>query len=482
MDERPLTREERRRALEFIAKRQKFFRWAYFVPYPKQREFLDAGAVRSERLFMAGNRLGKTECGAFEAACHLTGRYPPWWRGRVFEHPTVGWVCGETSLAVRDVVQTKLCGPFGVEAMWGTGMVPKESLLDKSLARGITDAIDTIQVRHASGGVSVASFKSYEQGREKFQGAGLDWIWFDEEPDAKIYSEGLTRIGERQGIAFMTFTPLKGVSEVVLRFTDEPSSDRAVINMTIDDVPDGGHISAEAKAQMIARYPAHEREARLKGIPMLGSGRIFTATEESIGEPAIEHVPSYWGKLWGIDPGISHPFAAVLMLWDRDNDVLHVHHAYRVTDALPISHAYAMKKVGAGVPVAYPKDAADRDMGSGIPLAAQYKQHGLLMLGKHATWPDGGMSTEAGILEMQERMATGRFKVAMHLSEWWEEFRLYHRKDGQIVKLKDDLLSATRICVMMKREAKNVGLGAVAGRPVNEKKVADGIDFDLFAV
>jgi hypothetical protein len=269
---------------------------------------------------------------------------------------------------------------------------------------------------------------------------------------------------------------------VVLRFTDEVSADRVVVNMTIDDVPATGHITPAAKAAMIARYPAHELEARSKGIPMLGSGRIFTATEESIAEPPIEHIPAYWFKLWGIDPGIGHPFGAVLMLWDKDNDVIHVHHAIRMSDATPIHHAAAMRPVGAGVPVAWPKDAADRDMGSGKPLSVQYKAHGLNMLPRFASWPDGSLSTEAGILEMQERMATGRFKVARQLSDWWEEYRLYHRRDGVIVKMRDDLLSATRVAVMAKREARQVALGAVAGKVFGEKKIADGVDFDLFAI
>ena len=216
-----------------------------------------------------------------------------------------------------------------------------------------------------------AQFKSYEQGRQKFQGEGLDWIWFDEEPPLPIYSEGLTRIGERDGIAWLTFTPLEGRSDVVIRYLDEPDKDRIVTTITIDEAT---HISAETKARMISGYLAHEREARARGVPMLGSGRIFMAPEESIIEAPIEHIPSYWVKLWGIDFGIGHPFGAVLILWDRDNDVIHIHHTYRVVDALPIQHAAAMKLIGAAVPVAWPKDGGDREKGSGEPLGDLYKK------------------------------------------------------------------------------------------------------------
>ena len=490
-------------AIEVIEYSETYERFKQFRPWPKQRDHLSLGRTKRERLLMANNRGGKTETGAFEATCHMTGEYPnageyfypdtpemraaglagkdafpKGWQGRRFDQPTMGWISGETSLLVRDVQQKKLCGPPGVESLFGTGMIPKDAFTDKpSLARGVTDAYDTIQVRHKSGGISIGKFKSYEQGRQKFQGEGLDWIWFDEEPPIDVYAEGIARIGERDGISWLTFTPLKGRSDVVIRFTDEDSDDRGITLMTLDDAH---HIPAAVRKKMEAGYLAHERDARARGIPMLGSGRIFMMPEGLITEPPLEYIPEHWTKLWGIDFGIGHPFAAVLTLWDRDNDVIHVHHAYRIADALPIQHAHAIKQIGAGVPIAWPKDGADREKSSGEPLAASYRKHELRMLADHATWADGGVSTEAGILEMDERMKSGRFKVAAHLSEWFEEYRFYHRKDGQIVKLKDDLLSATRIAVMAKRFGRTVQLGS-RGMPKDQTTIAHGTDFDVFS-
>ena len=96
-----------------------------------------------------------------------------------------------------------------------------------------------------------------------------------------------------------TFTPLLGMSDVVLLFLNEPSSpseveaarNRSVVTMTIDDAK---HIPVEERAKIIASYLPYEREARTKGVPMLGSGRIFTYTEESITEPTLEYVPPHW--------------------------------------------------------------------------------------------------------------------------------------------------------------------------------------------
>jgi phage terminase large subunit-like protein len=408
----------------------------------------------------------------------LTGLYPDGWAGRRWDRPTKGWIAGETSLVVRDVQQKKLCGEPGVDDLFGTGMIPKDLFTDKpSLARGVTDAYDTIQVRHKSGGISVARFKSYEQGRTKFQGESIDWGWADEEPPEDVYSEFLTRTVATGGMCFMTFTPLKGRSSVVLRFLDEPSPDRSVTTMTIDDAL---HIPPEERARIIAAYLPHEREARARGVPMMGSGRIFMAPEESVIEAPIEYVPEYWAKIWGIDFGIGHPFAAVLILWDKDNDVIHVHHTYRVADALPIQHEAAMKPIGAGVTVAWPRDGTNRTA-DGKPLADHYKRNGLKMMDGHATWPDGSVSTEAGILEMDEREKSGRLKYAAHLSDLLEERRFYHRKDGQIVKMKDDIMSALRTAIMAKRFARQVPLGPNGGRGhASAGTTAAGTDFDVF--
>jgi hypothetical protein len=134
------------------------------------------------------------------------------------------------------------------------------------------------------------------------------------------------------------------------------------------------------------------------------------------------------------------------------------------------------------VPIAWPHDGNIRgDRNTGTTMAQLYKKQGLNMLPVHATWPDGGFSTEAGILEMSERMGVGKFKVADHLSEFFDEFRMYHRKDGQIVKERDDILSAVRIAVMMKRYAKAVPLGYAETRRTGEVQIAADMDLDIFA-
>lgn len=223
---------------------------------------------------------------------------------------------------------------------------------------------------------------------------------------------------------------------------------RHVTRMTIDDAM---HISVEKRAEIIASYPPHEREARIKGIPAMGSGRVYPVTEESIVKEAFTP-PMHWPQIGGLDFGWDHPTAAVKLAWDRDADVIYVTHAYRRKEATPLEHAAVLKPWGEQ-PWAWPHDGYQRDKRSGGTLREDYARYGLSMAAKHATFPDGGNGVEAGIMDILQRMQSGRFKVFSHLEEWWSEFRMYHRKDGLIVKERDDLMDATRYAVMMLRIA-----------------------------
>ncbi len=447
--------------LEAAYEHKRSHKMEFYEPYPKQAEFFEAGIWATERLLIAGNQLGKTEAGAFEMACHLTGIYPDWWLGRRFERPVKAWAASISGVKTREGCQLKLCGEPGVKDAFGTGYIPKRCFVEyPSLSRGVANLFDTVQVKHITGGISTLTFLSYEQGWEKFSSATLDCFWCDEEPEnLKIYTECVARITATKGMGFMTFTPLYGWTDLVNRFLKDDSKDRFYVTMTANDV---SHLTAEEVKKMEERYPRNERDARLRGVPMMGSGRIFTIDPDNIIEPMIpfDYIPHHWRKLWGIDFGILHPFAAVLIAHDRDNDVIHILHTIRIKDQLPLNHAAAMKPIGAAVPVAWPQDGTARERGSGEPLAALYKAQGLRMLGNHSTFEDGSISTEAGVNEMTERMVTGRLKVAAHLTDWLEEYAAYHRDEkGMIVKIKDDLLSATRVALMAKRFAQTVPLG-----------------------
>lgn len=468
--------------MELAANRLTENKLAYYEPYPKQLEFHANGLTYKHRLLMAGNQTGKTWCGGAEYAMHLTGRYPNWWPGFRFKHPVRGWAAGVTSESTRDIVQRVLIGTKADG--WGTGMIPKECLRkeDMTLARGVSDLYDTILVKHISGGKSEVKLKSYERGQEKWQGETLDLLWFDEEPPEDVYTEGYTRTVVKNGLVMITFTPLQGMSKVVSKYLTKPTETMKVTMMGIEDA---AHIPPERRASIIAGYPEHEKEARAKGIPVLGSGAVFAVAESAITCDAFV-IPEHWSLLWGMDFGVDHPFAAVLIAWNRDTDTMYVIHTIRLKGATPLQHAHAMKQAfggrGGDIPVAWPHDVHQRKEFEGDlePLYKIYKKHGLNMHSTHAQFVDGSNSTEIGIITMKDRMETGRFKVFRHCAEWFEEYRIYHRKEGIIVKENDDLMSASRMAVMMQRIAKPVRF-KVPGATGQEGAVAKGVDIDPWA-
>jgi phage terminase large subunit-like protein len=193
--------------------------------YSKQLEHFAAGKEHRERAFLAGNRCGKSEAGAYETTLHLTGEYPDWWPGRRFDCPADAWACGTTNAKTAEIVQAKLMGviapdpakprqPIGI----GTGMIPADRIVHYQGREGLKNVIRIVWVKHKSGGNSVLEFKSYEMGRRAFEGTAQRVIWFDEEVPIDIYTEGLTRTMTTDGLVILTFTPLQGLSQTVLQF------------------------------------------------------------------------------------------------------------------------------------------------------------------------------------------------------------------------------------------------------------------------
>ena len=460
---------ERLKALQDLQLTIKSRKLETYRPYSKQREFHKAGATYREILLRAGNQVGKTLAGAAEMAIQATGLYPEWYEGKKLNRSISAWCGGVTGEVVRDTIQRLLIGGVGEP---GTGFIPQSHIVDVVPSRGVANLADTIIVKNEFGGNSRIRLKYYEQGREKWQGDTIDLCWFDEEPPIGIYLEGLTRTNATGGRVWVTFTPLLGMSETVRRFLVEKSPDRIDINMTIMDAE---HIPETERQKIIDSYPAHERSARLNGTPMLGSGRIFPISDEEIScEPFdVTKVPFFWQEIGGLDFGWDHPTAACKLLYNPQDDVVYVTNTYKRKEATPTIHAAALRSWGKNLPFAWPHDGLQHDKGSGVQLRELYKKEGLNMLPERATFEDGSSGVEAGIAEMLMRMETGRFKVFSHLTEFFEEFRLYHRKEGKIVKEYDDIICSVRYSLSMLRFAARVRrvLGPMDGWAAEEQEM-----------
>lgn len=428
-------------------------------PYTWQVKWHNSGATSSERALLAANRVGKTRTGGAEVAIHVTGQYPEWWKGKRFDHPINCIVAGPTNELTRDTTQCELFGMMeeGEKKPTGMGWVPADCIGTYKFRQcGIANVLDYVRVRHVTGEWSTISFRSYEQGPVKFQGTKQHLIWLDEEPeDFLIYTECLTRTVDAGGILIFTRTPLFGMSEVVTHFIEGALIEGSGISYMTATWADAPHLSPEVCERILLSFPEHERATRTEGSPMMGSGGVFNFPDELIMCDPFE-VPQYWRKINGIDFGMNHYFAAAQIAYDADRDTVYITDTYRIRNEVPLTHAAKIKSWGEEVPTAWPHDGHKRDFGSGVQLKDQYVSEGLYMLEESARYKDevgGGQPAEPWVLDVIQRARTGRFKVFRHLSEWFAEKRMYYRKDGTIIRQKDDLLSASKYGMMSLRFA-----------------------------
>jgi phage terminase large subunit-like protein len=427
-------RKSQRRILSFYPEEGKLSRHNY----PKHMAFFAAGARYRERAFMAANRVGKTEgSGGYELACHLTGIYPLWWTGRRFDHSVKAWAAGDTNLTVRDILQAKMLGPINEI---GTGLLPGEKIVDtKRKAGSIPDAIETVIVNHVSGGKSILNFKSYEAGRQTFQGTEQDVILLDEEPPEDIYTECLTRTMTTNGLIMLTFTPLLGVSKVVLMFLPggkeghNEDTGRFCVSATWDDAP---HLDETAKEELRKSYPPHQRDARTKGIPMLGSGAIYPISEDDLVINDFD-IPGHWPRVFAMDFGWNCT-AALWRARDPETEIRYYYAEYKAGHKEPAVHAFAVKQQGAWIRGVCDPAGDQANQKDGEKLLQLYQGMGLDI-------HKADNSVEAGIYDVWLLMTSGKFKVFKSCQKWLEEFRIYRRDEkGHVVKENDHLMDCSR--------------------------------------
>ncbi len=403
--------------------------------YPKHLEFFRLGKTKRERLFMAANRVGKTwGAGGYELVCHLTGNYPAWWEGRRINRPNYWWVAGDTRETTRNILQLALLGKHGDI---GTGLIPRE-LITRTSPGFIPDSLSAVWVKHVSGGVSVVQFKSYDQGREAFQGTEQDGIWLDEEPPMDVYTECLLRTMTNDGCIMVTFTPLRGLSTVVQSFApggvvpEKQDGPKVVVTATWDDVP---HLSALQKEEILAGIPPFLRDARSKGIPQLGAGLVYPMPESAFVVEPFE-IPKFWRRSYGLDVGWNRT-AAIWGADDPETDTEYWYSEHYMAEAEPAVHVSAIQARGHMTGAIDPASRG-RSQADGKQLIQIYLGLGLDLV-------PAVNAVEAGIFQLWERLSTGRLKVFSNLHNTRTEFRLYRRDErGKVVKEQDHAMDAGR--------------------------------------
>lgn len=440
--------------LKELQERQKFWKIKQYKPYGWQEQFINASSNAAQLLAMTGNRCGKTYTGAFIMACHLTGLYPAWWMGRKYDRPIEAWAAGISTDTTRDILQSELLGKWSDPSRYGTGAIPKELIQDTVRREGKPGCVQTVLVKHVSGGTSILTFKSYEMSQDKFMGTAIDVIWLDEECPKDIYTQCVTRTATTGGIVYLTFTPEHGATELVKEFMQDLKPGQFMIGATWDDAP---HLSDEVKEQLLSVYSPAERAMRASGKPMLGSGVVFVVPEDKIVVQPIP-IPEHWPRILGIDLGFDHPNAIACVAFDPEAGCYYLYDERSERGETLSMFAQAIRaKGGDRIPVVVPHDAFKHDGATSGRrfvdlLRDDHKLNIIYQPFSNPPGPDGkpgGNSVEFGVNWMHTHMDNGKFKVFSTCTKFLQEMKLYHRKDGKIIDRSDDMISATRYASLM---------------------------------
>ena len=256
------------------------------------------------------------------------------------------------------------------------------------------------------------------------------------------------------------------MTETVASFMNRLQKGQSLTNATWDDASEDiislrgnkGHLNEAVMTQILSAYAPHEREMRRYGRPTIGSGLIFPINEEELMIDPI-HIEDHWPRIAAIDFGWDHPTAVVWAAIDTEEDTFYIYDCYRASKASPAVHAEVIRQRPHFIPIVYPHDGNRRDSMGNPGLADQYRNLGCNFTLDHFTNPPGlgqnkgSNSVEEGLMAMLQAMENGKFKVFNTLPQWFEEFRMYHRKNNKVVAIRDDLMSATRYAFQSQRHA-----------------------------
>ena len=274
-----------------------------------QKQMAFHKCLKKNRWVCGGNRSGKTECGAVETVWLARGIHP-FKKNKKIDC----WVVSLSKQVQRDVAQAKIL--HYLKSNWIEKIVMTKGRQD-SAESGV---IDFILVRNVFGSLSKIGFRSCDQGREKFQGTSLDFVWFDEEPPFDIYTECKMRVLDRQGEVFGTMTPLKGLTWVYNEIYLNQHNDPSIWHEHMEWA-DNPYLNKTEIELMSASMSQEELESRRYGKFMQCGGLVYNSFDENIHVVEPFDVPSDWQDNISIDPGLNNPLSAHFYARDYDGNV-----------------------------------------------------------------------------------------------------------------------------------------------------------------
>lgn len=398
------------------------------------------------RWVFGGNRSGKTECGAVETVWLATGRHPY----RTNKPNVCGWVVSLSFEVQRDVAQKKILH-----------YLKKEDIVDIAMLSGRKGSpekgvIDYICVKNSFGGVSTISFKSCDQGREKFQGASLDFVWFDEEPPKDIYDECRMRVLDRCGDIFGTMTPLKGLSWVYEDIYLNKGMNKEVWHISMEWA-DNPYLSVDEVELLSATMDEDSLQSRRYGRFAASYGVVYSEfdPQKHIIEPF--DIPFDWKDGIAIDPGLNNPLACLFFAIDYDGRVFVVGEHYAAGQGIDF---HAEKIEALANELDWPRDAQGRlcaliDSAARQKTLASERSVCDLFYDKNILVNyKVDKNVFAGISRIKNYLASGKLFIFENCTNLIKEIKTYRwGKEDLPIKKDDHALDALRYYIMSKPAA-----------------------------
>ena len=385
---------------------------------------------KRNRWVFGGNRSGKTECGAVECIYMARGIHP----FRENRKDVFGWVVSLSREVQRDVAQKKILG-----------YLPPEWIADIVMSSGRKDnpesgIVDQIKIKNVFGGYSVIGFKSCDQGREKFQGSSLDFVWFDEEPPEDIYRECKMRVFDKEGDIFGTMTPLKGLTFVYDEiYLNKLSSNEVWCEFM--EWADNPFLSDKETEALTASMSEDELVSRRYGQFKSLYGPVYPEFDENVHVIDPFPIPFEWQSNLSIDPGLNNPLSCHWYCVDYDDNVYVVkeHFAagkdigYHAEEIKRISRELGWKTDKQGRISALIDSAANQHtLASSKSVTELFTEYGILVN------PQVDKDLFAGIARVKEYLKDKKLFIFRECTNLIRELKNYRWSSGDVPRKTDD--------------------------------------------
>lgn len=416
---------------------------------------MEAHGYYSTVLARSGNQCGKSFVTHYIAACHMTGIYPDWYseevHGYKFMKPPRVWFGAHSSDTLKKTTQVKMVGEVGQA---GSGFIPRKLLDLDSIkdAKRADTPITTFRVKHASGGYSSASLKTYESGRKAWEAETVDLIILDEEPPIDVFKEATARLLASGGRMLLAFTPNEGFTPLVDLltnhgdFTEGPKDGGIyVVTSTVYEAP---HITAEDIDRLDSILPSqHDKDARLRGIPSIGQGMVYPVNMETLLIDSSDIPTTNMVYCMAIDFGWFNT-AILHMAYNLQTGIYYVLEEYKEGELTPEQHSQYIQLIDIQKKISFHK-ICDPSKGAIIQSGANSGRHVASMFNDHGIeFKDADNNVDTGIMTTLYSMQHDRLKISKHCVETVRELRAYsYDKKGAIKKVNDHLCDCLRYCM-----------------------------------